>query len=101
MRITLEALQILDAIDTRGSFAAAAESLHRVPSALTHAIRKLEDDLAVTLYVREGRRAVLLLRFVDGGDALLAECLDEFGGGALDGFDDAMLHQSASVVTCG
>lgn len=59
MRITLEALQILDAIDTRGSFAAAAESLHRVPSALTHAIRKLEDDLALTLYVREGRRAVL------------------------------------------
>ena len=59
MRITLEALQILDAIDTRGSFAAAAESLHRVPSALTHAIRKLEDDLAVTLYVRDGRRAVL------------------------------------------
>jgi len=59
MRITLEALQILDAIDTRGSFAAAAEALHRVPSALTHAIRKLEDDLAVTLFVREGRRAVL------------------------------------------
>lgn len=59
MRITLEALQILDAIDTRGSFAAAAEALYRVPSALTHAIRKLEGDLAVTLFVREGRRAVL------------------------------------------
>ena len=59
MRITLEALQILDAIDARGSFAAAAEALYRVPSALTHAIRKLEDDLAVTLFVREGRRAVL------------------------------------------
>lgn len=59
MRITLEALQILDAIDTRGSFAAAAEALYRVPSALTHAIRKLEDDLAVRLFVRVGRRAVL------------------------------------------
>lgn len=59
MRITLEALQILDAIDTRGSFAAAAEALNRVPSALTHAIRKLEDDLALTLFVRQGRRAVL------------------------------------------
>jgi DNA-binding transcriptional LysR family regulator len=59
MRITLEALQILDAIDARGSFAAAAEALYRVPSALTHAIKKLEDDLAVTLFVREGRRAVL------------------------------------------
>jgi DNA-binding transcriptional LysR family regulator len=42
MLISLDALQILDAIDTRGSFAAAAEALHRVPSALTHAIRKLE-----------------------------------------------------------
>jgi DNA-binding transcriptional LysR family regulator len=59
MRISLDALQVLDAIDTRGSFAAAAEALHRVPSALTHAVRKLEDDLAVTLFVRQGRRAVL------------------------------------------
>ena len=59
MRISLDALQVLDAIDTRGSFAAAAAALHRVPSALTHAIKKLEDDLAVTLFVRQGRRAVL------------------------------------------
>jgi len=59
MRISLDALQVLDAIDARGSFAAAAAALHRVPSALTHAVRKLEDDLAVTLFVREGRRAVL------------------------------------------
>ena len=59
MRISLDALQVLDAIDTRGSFAAAADALNRVPSALTHAIKKLEDDLAVTLFVRQGRRAVL------------------------------------------
>lgn len=59
MQISLDALQILDAIDARGSFAAAADALHRVPSALTHAVRKLEDDLAVTLFVRQGRRAVL------------------------------------------
>ena len=59
MRISLDALQLLDAIDTRGSFAAAAAALHRVPSALTHAIKKLEEGLAVTLFVRQGRRAVL------------------------------------------
>jgi DNA-binding transcriptional LysR family regulator len=59
MKISLEALQLLDAIDVKGSFAAAAESLHRVPSAVTHAIRKLEQDLAVTLFIREGRRALL------------------------------------------
>jgi DNA-binding transcriptional LysR family regulator len=59
MRITLEALQILDAIDTRGSYAAAADALNRVPSALSHAMQKLEGDLAVTLFIRAGRRAVL------------------------------------------
>jgi len=58
MKITLEALQLLDAIDLRGSFAAAAEALHRVPSAVTHAIRRLEEDLGVALFVREGRRAM-------------------------------------------
>jgi DNA-binding transcriptional LysR family regulator len=30
-----------------------------VPSAITHAVRKLEDDLGVELFVREGRRAQL------------------------------------------
>jgi len=59
MRISLDALQVLDAIDARGTFAAAAQALHRVPSALTHAVGKLEEDLAVTLFVRQGRRAVL------------------------------------------
>lgn len=59
MKISLEALQILDAIDARGSFAAAAQALFRVPSALTHAVKKLEEDLGVVLYVRQGRRALL------------------------------------------
>lgn len=59
MKLTLDALQMLDAIDLRGSFAAAAGALHRVPSAVTHAVRKLEDDLGIALFVRDGRRAVL------------------------------------------
>ena len=59
MKISLDALQILDAIDARGSFAAAAQALFRVPSALTHAVKKLEVDLGVTLFVRQGRRALL------------------------------------------
>jgi DNA-binding transcriptional LysR family regulator len=59
MKVTLEALQLLDAIDVRGSFAAAAEALHRVPSAVTHAVRRLEADLDVALFAREGRRALL------------------------------------------
>lgn len=59
MTISLEGLQLLDAIEVRGSFAAAAEALFRVPSAVTHAVRKLEADLGVALFVRDGRRAVM------------------------------------------
>jgi len=59
MNITLEALQILDAIDRKGSFAAAAMALDKVPSAITYSIRKLEEDLDVLLYDRRGHRAKL------------------------------------------
>lgn len=59
MRLSLEALQVLDAIDRRGSFAAAAEELHRVPSALTYQVQKLEQDLDVLIFDRRGHRAVL------------------------------------------
>lgn len=59
MKITFELLQVLDAIERHGSFSAAATALHRVPSALSHAIGKLEEDLGVKLFLREGRRALL------------------------------------------
>ncbi|TQV66985.1 LysR family transcriptional regulator [Exilibacterium tricleocarpae] len=58
-RLTLDALEVLDAIDREGSFAAAAAALYRVPSAVTYTVRKLEQDLDVTLFRREGRRSVL------------------------------------------
>lgn len=59
MNLTLEALRIFDAIDRRGSFAAAAVELDRVPSALTYSVRKLEEDLDVLLFDRRGHRAKL------------------------------------------
>jgi DNA-binding transcriptional LysR family regulator len=59
MNLTLEALQILDAIDRKGSFAAAAAVLDKVPSAITYSIRKLEEDLDVLLFDRRGHRAKL------------------------------------------
>jgi len=59
MKISLDLLQVLDAIEHHGSFTAAAAALHRVPSALSHAIAKLESDLNVALYTRQGRRATL------------------------------------------
>ena len=59
MRLSLDALAVLDAIDRRGSFAAAAEELHRVPSAITYQVQKLEEDLDVLLFDRRGHRAKL------------------------------------------
>jgi DNA-binding transcriptional LysR family regulator len=55
----LEALETLVAIAEQGSFARAAEVLHRVPSALTYTVKKLESDLGVTLFDRSGKRAQL------------------------------------------
>ncbi|MCH8620930.1 LysR family transcriptional regulator [Undibacterium sp. TS12] len=69
MNLTLEALQILDAIDRKGSFAAAAAALDKVPSAITYSIRKLEEDLDVLLYDRRGHRAKLTI----AGEELLAQ----------------------------
>tara|TARA_B110000090_G_scaffold37763_1_gene41315 strand:+ start:621 stop:1511 length:891 start_codon:yes stop_codon:yes gene_type:complete len=57
--VSLEALLVLDAIEYRGSYAAAAEHLNKVPSALSYVVQKLEDQLNVTIFVRQGRRAVL------------------------------------------
>ena len=69
MRLTLESLQVLDAIDRKGSFAAAAEDLHRVPSAITYSVRQLEDGLGIEIFDRRGHRAVLTA----AGRELLAE----------------------------
>lgn len=57
--ITLDALQALDAIDRRGSFAKAAEELDKATSALSYTMQKLEEQLGVTVFQRQGRRSVL------------------------------------------
>jgi len=68
-RLTLDALQVLDAIARRGSFAAAAEELHRTTSTLSYTVRKLEDDLGVQVFDRSGHRALL----TEAGRLLLEE----------------------------
>ncbi len=67
--ISLESLRVLDAISRRGSFAAAAEALHRAPSSVTYAVQKLEEGLGVELFDRRGHRA----RLTPAGEALLAD----------------------------
>ncbi|NRB42335.1 MAG: LysR family transcriptional regulator [Pseudomonadales bacterium] len=59
MKLTLDALEVLDAIATKGSFAAAAAALYRVPSTVTYTVQKLEEDLGFVIFRREGRRSVL------------------------------------------
>lgn len=67
--LTLEAIIVLDAIASRGSFAAAADQLGKVPSALSYIVQKLEQQLSVTIFVRQGRRSVL----TPAGKHLLSE----------------------------
>lgn len=71
MPLTLEALDTVDAIARKGSFAAAAAQLGKVPSALTYTVRKLEDELDVLLFDRRGPRA----RLTAAGRELLEEGL--------------------------
>lgn len=69
IKLSLDAIEVLDAIARKGSFAAAAESLYRVPSAVTYTVRKLEEDLGVRLFNRSGHRAEL----TEAGAELLKE----------------------------
>ncbi len=74
--INIEILEILDAIDRRGSFARAAEELNKATSALSYAIQKLEEQLSITVFQRQGRRSVLTpagkILLEDGRAILLA-----------------------------
>lgn len=69
LKLSIDALEVIDAIARKGSFAAAAESLYRVPSAVTYTIRKLEEDLGVAIFDRSGHRANL----TEAGAELLKE----------------------------
>lgn len=69
LRLSLDALQIVDAIARRGSFSAAGKELHKVPSTISYTVAKLEDELGVLVFERNGPR-VLLTR---AGQELLKE----------------------------
>lgn len=61
-------LEIIRTVDQHGSFTAAAAVLHLTQSALSHSIRKLEGQLGVAIWRREGRR----LCPTQAGELLLA-----------------------------
>ena len=60
-------LTILKSVDEQGSLTAAAKQLHVTQSALSHTMRKLEDQLATKVWLREGRQ----LRLTEAGQYLL------------------------------
>lgn len=69
LKISLDALEILDAIDRRGSFSAAGKELFRVPSTISYTVAKLEQDLGVQLFERSGPKIAL----TPAGQELLRE----------------------------
>lgn len=67
--LSLDSLRLVDAVARRGSLAGAAEELGRTPSSITHAARRLEEELDVLLFDRGGYRA----RLTPAGEELLRE----------------------------
>ncbi|MEO8319048.1 MAG: LysR substrate-binding domain-containing protein [Bradyrhizobium sp.] len=63
----LSDLLIFSTVVHEGSVTRAAERLHRVQSNVTTRIRQLEEDLRVTLFIREGKR----LHLAPAGQVLL------------------------------
>ncbi|MEN9911933.1 MAG: hypothetical protein RI956_377 [Pseudomonadota bacterium] len=60
-------LKIIREVNQLGSLTAAAKKLHLTQSALSHTIRKLEDQFSITIWHREGRG----LRLTQAGEYLL------------------------------
>lgn len=58
-RVTLDQWQALVAVVDEGSYARAAEHLHKTQSTVSYAIQKIEDQLGVEVFGIAGRRAEL------------------------------------------
>ena len=59
-RLPLRGIAVFAAVARLGSFKAAANELSLSPSAVSHQIRALEDELGVELFKRLGRGIKLL-----------------------------------------
>src|SRR6267378_3155999 len=59
LKLSLEAIEVVDMIARHGSFAAAAEQLHKVPSSVSYAVTRIEEQLGVRLFERRGPRVIL------------------------------------------
>lgn len=59
MKLDLDSIRVLSTVVEQGSFAAAAKVLHRAQSAVSYQIRKLENNLNLTIFDRSEYRAAL------------------------------------------
>jgi DNA-binding transcriptional LysR family regulator len=66
MDLPLSLLRAFEAAAREGSFSSAAANIGRTPSAISHAVRKLEESLGTALFERNGRN----LRLTADGIAL-------------------------------
>ena len=87
--LTPDALGLLQAVASTGSFAAAARELGLVPSAVTYRVRQMEDALDVLLFDRSSRQAKLTAagqELLTSGEQLLLQI-------------DAVAHRVKRVAT--
>lgn len=80
MRLDLDKLHVFVTVARAGNHAAAARQLHLTPSAVSHALRKLEESLGRELWEWRGRRRQLTAE----GEQLVQAC-----GQAFDQLEEA------------
>ncbi len=83
-------LRVFTEVTRRGSYSGAAASLHLTPSAVSHAIRRLEEEVGRKLVLHVARRVQL----TDAGLRLFEVCDRTFGA-----LEEVQLQLAAGTVT--
>lgn len=104
--IPTETLQIVRAVAHFRNFTAAAKHLHKVPSAISYTVRKLEDRLGAQLFLRDSKRVELTPageHFIEHTDKLLAalEELENSTRQLATGWEDELRIALDNVVNQG
>lgn len=73
-RLSLPAIRIFEAVARRGSHKAAAAELNLSPSAVSHALRNLEQAMGVPLFEKDGRN----VRLTISGDVFMRHVVAAF-----------------------
>lgn len=91
MKLTLEAIKIIDTIAKAGSFTKASEILHKAPSTISYSVSKIEEQMGITFFERSGPHVSLTtmgMVLLEEGRILLTAASDL----------EARLHKMASGI---